>query len=108
MKLLHRIFAVVRFIQVEWWAWLEEQERPLVAAPAEPVVTDPTELRIRAVERDIRSTPGVRHMTDSQVRSAAIGWVEASIRNENKRKEYEERLQKLREKRAAENSSPKP
>jgi hypothetical protein len=96
--LLHRIFAAVRFVQIEWVMWLEEQnevehETP-ASAPDAPI--DPLEARIADAEIDIREglrNGGASMLTDQQIRSAAVGFVDVAIRREKEAAERKARAE---------------
>lgn len=71
--MLHRIFAAIRFVQLEWASWSEAQKKALVEIKKD----DALEARILAAEIDIRARS--KHMTDAQVRSAATAYVKAAM-----------------------------
>lgn len=73
---LHRLFAIVRLIEIEWRAWsasqnIESSDTPLVEAP----VDDGLDAEERAIANDIREYS--TSLTDEQIRNAAIGFIAA-------------------------------
>lgn len=83
-SILRRVFAVVRFVQLEWSAWSNEQHASGVLAEEKhvEVLLDPYEARILAVEAEIRerctrnSYTGEPNLTDQQIRNAALAFID--------------------------------
>lgn len=96
--ILHRVFAAVRFVQLEWAAWCDREERStekLIEVEQPTIALSDEQLRRLGIEQTIRAivaeklpSVGCPEWTEERIQSAIEGFIQAQDKIRAEREKY--------------------